>query len=66
MFILEYMLFVDNKQYVFPDTLGKTIEKGKECMHAIRADYVGNLLHVQYIRPCKIVMPDHDENLFPR
>lgn len=52
------LLFVDGKQYVFPDTLGKTIEKGKECLHVIRADYVGNLLHVQYIRPLKLSLPD--------
>jgi hypothetical protein len=52
------LLYIDNKQYLFPDTLGKTIEKGKECLHVIRADYVGNQLHVQYIRPIQLSMPD--------
>ena len=51
-------LFVDHKQYYFPDTLGKTVENGKECLHVIRADYVGNMLHVQYIRPIKLTMSD--------
>lgn len=51
-------LFVDNKQHLFPDTLGKTIEKGKECVHAIHTDSVGDILHVQYIRPIKLSMPD--------
>lgn len=52
------LLYIDNKQYLFPDTLGTTIEKGKECLHVIRADYVGNLLHVQYIRPIQLSLPD--------
>ena len=52
------LLYIDNKQYLFPDTLGKTIEKGKECLHVIRADDVGDQLHVQYIRPIQLSMPD--------
>jgi hypothetical protein len=52
------MLYVDSKQYLFPDTLGKQLIKGKECLHPIHADYVGDLLHVQYIRPVKLSMPD--------
>lgn len=51
-------LFVDNKQYLFPDTVGKNIEQGKECVHAIHTDSVGDILHVQYIRPIKLSMPD--------
>ncbi len=51
-------LYVDNKQYLFPDTLGKQVIKGKECLHPIHADDVGDLLHVQYIRPVKLSMPD--------
>jgi hypothetical protein len=54
----KVQLFVDNKQYLFPDTLGKGIEKGKECLKVIHADFVGDLLHVQYIRPIKLSMPD--------
>ncbi len=51
-------LFVDNKQYLFPDTLGKNMDDGKECVHAIHTDSVGESLHVQYIRPIKLTMPD--------
>ncbi len=51
-------LFVDNKQHLFPDNLGKNIEGGKECVHAIHADSVGETVHVQYIRPIKLSMPD--------
>jgi hypothetical protein len=54
----KVMLFVDNKQYLFPDTLGKGIEKGKDCLKVIHADFVGDLLHVQYIRPIKLSMPE--------
>jgi hypothetical protein len=52
------LLYIDNKKYLFPDTLGKTIEKGKECLHVIRVDDVGDQLHVQYIRPIQLSMPD--------
>ena len=52
------LLYVDNKQYLFPNTLGTNIEKGKECLHVIRADFPGDLLHVQYIRPIQLSLPD--------
>lgn len=52
------LLYVDNKQYLFPNTLGTSIEKGKECLHVIRADFPGDLLHVQYIRPIQLSLPD--------
>jgi hypothetical protein len=38
--------------------LGKGVEKGKECLKVIHADFVGDLLHVQYIRPIKLSMPE--------
>ncbi len=52
------LLYVDNKQYLFPDTLGHQSINGKDCLHPIHADYVGDLLHVQYIRPVKLTMSD--------
>lgn len=51
-------LFVDNKQYLFPDTLGKQPKEGKECMRPIHTDSVGDTLHVQYIRPVQLSLPD--------
>lgn len=52
------LLYVDNKQYLFPDTLGHQVINGKDCLHPIHADYVGDLLHIQYIRPVKLTMSD--------
>jgi hypothetical protein len=51
-------LFVDNKQYLFPDTLGKQLNQGKNCLHVIHTDSIGDILHVQYIRPIKLSMPE--------
>ncbi len=51
-------LFVDTNQYLFPDALGKQLNQGKDCLHVIHADSVGEILHVQYIRPIKLSMLD--------
>ena len=51
-------LFVDNKQYLFPDSVGKQPKDGKECMRPIRTDSIGDTLHVQYIRPVQLSLLD--------
>ena len=54
----KVLLFVDGKQYLFPDTLGKGIEKGKECLKVIHADFVGDLSLRSVLRPIKLSMPE--------
>ncbi len=51
-------LFVDNKQYLLPDNVGKQIIDGKECLKPIHTDSIGDTLHVQYIRPVHLSLPD--------
>jgi hypothetical protein len=52
------LLYVDNKHYLFPDTVGKQPKDGKECMRPIHTDSIGDTLHVQYIRPVQLSLPD--------
>ncbi|MFB5598750.1 MAG: hypothetical protein ACE5SW_00785 [Nitrososphaeraceae archaeon] len=51
-------IFVDGKQKLLPDTVGKEIKEGKECLHIIHTDEIGENLHVQYIRPIRLSMDD--------
>lgn len=51
-------LFVDNKQYLFPDAIGKQLQEGEECLKPIHTDSIGDTLHVQYIRPVHLSLPD--------
>ncbi|WP_172602259.1 hypothetical protein [Candidatus Nitrosocosmicus franklandus] len=52
-------IFVDGKQYLLPGNVGKQPnEKGEECLKPIHTDSVGDTLHVQYIRPVQLSLPD--------
>lgn len=51
-------LFVDNKQYLFPDNVGRQLVEGEECLKPIHTDSIGDTLHVQYIRPVHLSLPD--------
>jgi hypothetical protein len=51
-------IFVDGKQKLLPDTVGKEIKDGKECLHLIHTDEIGEHLHIQYIRPIRLSMDD--------
>jgi hypothetical protein len=52
-------LFVDGKQYLLPGSVGKQPnENGEECLKPIHTDSVGDTLHVQYIRPVQLSLPD--------
>lgn len=51
-------IFVDGDQKLLPDTVGKEIKEGKECLHIIHTDEIGEHLHVQYIRPIRLSMDD--------
>lgn len=52
-------VFVDGKQYLLPGNIGKQPnERGEECLKPIHTDSVGDTLHVQYIRPVQLSLPD--------
>ena len=51
-------IFVDGKQKLLPDSVGKEIKDGKDCIHLIHTDEVGQNIHLQYIRPIRMTMDD--------
>lgn len=52
------LVYMDDKQYLFPDTIGKQLKDGEECLKPIHTDSIGDTLHVQYIRPVQLSLPD--------
>lgn len=51
-------VFIDSKQYLLPDNIGRFVENGKPCMRPIHTDSVGDMIHIQYIRPVQLSFPD--------
>ncbi|MDQ4072842.1 MAG: hypothetical protein M3162_00920 [Thermoproteota archaeon] len=51
-------LFVDGSQYYLPADLGKQPKDNKECLRVIHSDSVGEMLHVQFVRPIKLSMAE--------
>lgn len=50
---------VDGRQLMLPDSVGKhPNEKGQECLRPIHTDEVGNVVHIEYIRPVRFTMAD--------
>ena len=51
-------VIVDGKSLLLPDDVGKQPKDGKECLRPIHTDQVGNILHIEYIRPIKFTLGD--------
>ena len=51
-------IFEDGKQRFLPEGVGKEIKDGKECIHIIHTDEVGDRLHIEYIRPIRLTIDD--------
>jgi len=49
---------VNGSQEQLPNGVGKTQTAGKECLHILHTDAVGNKLHIEYIRPIRLSMAD--------
>jgi hypothetical protein len=50
---------VDGAHMMLPDNVGKNPNaKGQECMRPIHTDEVGNVVHIEYIRPVRFTMDD--------
>jgi hypothetical protein len=47
---------VDGKQMMLPDDVGKQPKDGKDCVRPIRTDEVGNVIHIEYIRPIRLTL----------
>ena len=51
-------IFEDDKQKYLPEGMGKEIKDGKECIHLIHTDEVGDRIHIEYIRPIRLTIDD--------
>ena len=51
-------VIVDGKQLMLPDNVGKQPKDGEQCMRPIHTDQVGNVVHIEYIRPIKFTLAD--------
>jgi hypothetical protein len=51
-------VIVDGKQKMLPDNVGRQPKDGQECIRPIRTDQVGNVVHIEYIRPVRFTLAD--------
>ena len=51
-------VIVDGKPMLLPDDVGKEPKDDKECLRPIHTDEVGNVIHIEYIRPIKFTLGD--------
>ena len=51
-------VIVDDKQLMLPDNVGKQPKEGEECIRPIHSDQVGNVVHIEYVRPIKFTLGD--------
>ncbi len=51
-------VIVDGRQVMLPDNVGKQSKEGDACMRPIHTDEVGNVVHIEYIRPIKFTLAD--------
>jgi hypothetical protein len=49
---------VDGKQMMLPDNVGRQPKDGQECLRPIHTDEVGNVVHIEYIRPIRFTLSD--------
>jgi hypothetical protein len=51
-------VIVDGRPMLLPDDVGKELKNGNDCLRPIHTDEVGNVIHIEYIRPIKFTMGD--------
>jgi hypothetical protein len=51
-------VIVNGKQMLLPDNVGKQPKDGQECLRPIHTDEVGNVVHIEYIRPIRFTLGD--------
>jgi hypothetical protein len=51
-------VIVDGKQMMLPDNVGKQPKDGQECLRPIHTDEVGNVVHIEYVRPIRFTLGD--------
>ncbi len=51
-------IIVDGHSKLLPDNVGKQPKDGRECIHLIHTDGIGNVLHIEYVRPIRLTVED--------
>lgn len=51
-------VFVDGKQMWLPADVGRAPQHGKDCVRPIRTDKIGDVVHIEYIRPIRFTVAD--------
>jgi hypothetical protein len=51
-------VIVDGKQMMLPDNVGRQPKDGQECLRPIHTDEVGNVVHIEYVRPIRFTLGD--------
>jgi hypothetical protein len=51
-------IIVDGQTKLLPDNIGRLLKDGKECLHVIHTDAIGDTLHIQYVRPVRLTVDD--------
>lgn len=51
-------VIVDGKQMLLPSDVGKQPKNGQECLRPLHTDEVGNVIHIEYIRPIRFTLGD--------
>ena len=51
-------IFVDKHVRLLPDDVGKNPKNGIECVRVIHTDKIGNVIHIQYVRPIRLTLED--------
>ncbi|HEX9678836.1 hypothetical protein [Nitrososphaera sp.] len=51
-------VIVDGQHMMLPDTVGKQLKDGQDCLRPIHTDEVGTTVHIEYIRPIRFNMAD--------
>ena len=51
-------VIVDGRQVMLPDNVGKQPKEGDACIRPIHTDEVGDVVHIEYIRPIKFTLAD--------
>lgn len=49
---------VDGKDKFLPAGVGINQKDGRECVHVIHTDQMGDTLHIQFVRPIRLTMGD--------
>ncbi len=54
----RFQIFIDGQQKYLPDTVGQDLRDGKECTRVLHTDEVGDIIHIQYVRPIRTSLSD--------